>query len=281
MKRAFVVVSQANWVAEDFVAGLGDRHLITSYGLDLPQLKEWDAVSWWMPAAFAARVQRLGLAGGLTAPGPQWMPSVPHELSQRVISAEPLKNFLTLADTEKHYFVKPAEAKMDFFEASWRTVDEAKALVAEQKFLPEESIVQYTESLLDFSEEHRFYILDGQVMTGSVYLAGGVTYYDGATSQRSREAEQYASEAALALSDNQPRAYTLDVGYDTLGERWTVIEGNPAWCSGLYGSDPAQALKVIDISCTGVGEQEKFLWVPDPYLASAAQRKVLLQQRDI
>lgn len=276
--KAFIVVSYASWVASDFEPTIDSSKwkLIRDYGFDIPQhLDSYESVAWWMNAQHAARLQRAGVAMGLTAPGADWLPTVPQELTKRPVFSSELPEFLSLPS---HYecWVKPSEAKIDGFEAGWRTVEDVAHIVIEHN-IPLDSSVQWTDTLIDINHEYRFYVLDGEIITGSQYLVDDITYYDGAEATYLDEATEYARYTADSLGINQPDAYTLDVGKNMETGEWLMIEGNPAWCSGIYGSDPAKALQVIERSCYNQSADNSFLWLPDAYLSNKAARKILLK----
>lgn len=278
LSSAFVVVSMSSWVADDFVSGLSENQtLIRDYGWEIPlSILSYDSVSWWMPAAHAARVQRAGYATQLLAPGANWLEGLPDYLTHRSIFAGTVHAFRNSPPTH-NIFIKPAEAKIDGFEAAWRTPREALAVIDMVK-LPDDAFLQWTPKLLQLNHEHRFYVLDRQVLTGSAYLVDGITYYDGAVSHLSQDAEYFAQKAVNMITQ-QPAAYTLDVGYDELSQSWVVIEGNPAWCSGLYGADPHLALLTIERSCNPKERDLSFLWKADSSLVSSALKKVPLTLR--
>ena len=48
-----------------------------------------------------------------------------------------------------------------------------------------------------------------------------------------------------------PPAFVVDVGL-VEGRGWAVVEFNPAWCSGLLGTDPTAVLSVLKRSCRNV-----------------------------
>lgn len=276
--KALIVVSFAHWVADDFEQATQELNyaLVRDYGFDVPEtLGNYEKVAWWMNAQHAARLQRVGVATELTAPGSTWLSTVPHELTKRVIRSATISEFLELG-VDGSVWVKPAEAKIDGFEAAYRTSADVCNLVDTLK-IPTDSDVQWTDSLLSINHECRFYVLDGEVTTGSPYLVDGITYYDGASDRELKNADAFAREAVKILGDNQPQAYTLDVGFDEKSNEWLVIEGNPAWCSGIYGADPAKVIKVIEKACYTNTQNETFLWKPDSYLWNLAQRKVPLK----
>lgn len=274
--KALIVVSYASWISEDFRASLDPAQwtVIKDYGFDLPaDLENYDDVAWWMNAQHAARVLRSTPHISFVAPGPRWLSTVPQELTKRDILTSTVRNFLD-APPAGSFWVKPAEAKIDGFEAGWRDAGETQKVISAVG-LPMESFLQWTPTRLDINWEHRFYVLNGEVLTGSPYLVDGVTYYDGASWDKYDEALEYVQNAVKILEGNQPPAYTLDVGLDAqLG--WLVIEGNPAWSSGIYGCDPQKVVRVLANSCYNF-HISQYRWEPDHYLKRIAERKPLLR----
>lgn len=274
--KALIVVSYASWISEDFRSALDPREwaVIKDYGFDMPSdLDKYDAVAWWMNAQHAARVIRANPQMGFIAPGPAWLSGVPKSLTKRDILTSTVHDFLQ-GTPAGSFWVKPAEAKIEGFEAGWRNATQTLEAISSMH-LPMESYIQWSTTLLDINWEHRFYVLDGEVLTGSPYLVDGVTYYDGASWDRYEEAYNYAVEAVKELGEHQPPAYTLDVGLDA--ERgWLVIEGNPAWSSGIYGGSPEKVAEVLINAYQGKSVSE-YAWKPDQYLVNIAERKPLLR----
>ncbi len=273
--KALIVVSYASWISEDFRVALNPEEwkVVKDYGFDMPtDLDKYDDVAWWMNAQHAARVIRANPQISFVAPGPTWLSNVPQPLTKRAIITSTVGEFL--ADPPSgSFWIKPAEAKIDGFEAEWRDADGTREAIIKVN-LPNESYLQWTPRWLNINWEHRFYVLDGNVLTGSPYLVDGVTYYDGASWERFEEALKYAQQAVMDLGQAQPPAYTLDVGYDAkLG--WLVIEGNPAWSSGIYGSDPVEVVRTLLKSCY-TEPISRYKWEPDHYLKQVAFRKPLL-----
>lgn len=272
---AFVVVSMSSWVANDFEPGITHQKLIRNWGMDIPDnLCDYDSVSWWMPAAHAARLQRVGQAMELIAPGPHWLTQIPQSLTQRTVSASTVEEFLSLQPANE-FFIKPAEAKIDGFEAAWRDFPQTSGLINELK-IPSGTFVQWSDKLIDVNHEYRFFVLDGEVITGSSYLVDGITHYDGADNSKLNEAWGFA-QYAVSTIDSQPSAYVLDVGINVADNSWLVIEGNPAWCAGIYGSDPEKTIRVIERACNPVQDDKKYLWTPDSFLKAKADFKVPLK----
>lgn len=272
---AFVVVSMSSWVADDFQPGVTTQNLIRNWGMDIPEhLDAYDSVSWWMPAAHAARLQRVGHAKELTAPGPYWLTQIPQSLTQRKVSSATVEDFLSEAP-RGGFFIKPAEAKVEGFEAAWRNYSQTCEIISNLK-IPSGTFLQWSDKLIDINHEYRFFVLDGKIITGSSYLVDGLTHYDGADNSKFDEAAQYA-QYAVSTIDSQPSAYVIDVGIDSATNSWLVIEGNPAWCSGIYGSDPEKVIRVIEKACHSAEDDKNYLWTPDAFLKEKAYFKVPLK----
>jgi hypothetical protein len=271
---AFVVVSMSSWVADDFEPGITTQKLIRNWGMDIPEyLSSYDSISWWMPAAHAARLQRVGYAKELIAPGPHWLTQIPQSLTQRKVSASTVEEFLS-DEPPNEFFIKPAEAKIDGFEASWRNFSQTSKIINRLK-IPSKTFLQWSDRLININHEYRFFVLDGKIITGSSYLVNGITHYDGADNSKLDAAADYA-QYAVSIIDNQPSAYVIDVGIDVSTNSWLVIEGNPAWCSGIYGSNPKKAIRVIEKSCH-IDDDRNYLWIPDSFLKEKADFKVPLK----
>jgi hypothetical protein len=97
--------------------------------------------------------------------------------------------------------------------------------------------------------EYRFFVANGIVCTGSTYIESG--RYVGDESDALCEghpAWQFAQNVVDSSSGLIPPGVVVDVASLESGE-YCLIEFNPAWASGIYGSDPLRALKSIELSC--------------------------------
>jgi len=143
---------------------------------------------------------------------------------------------------------RPAEAEIDDLAAAWYDDTSDFAAAARAAGPPGDSWVQVCPVRLDLVEEHRCFVLDGSVVATSPYLlADGSTWepdFDTRADLHHADARRFATEAVDELGAGQPGAYVLDVGLLGTG-RWVVIEVNPAWCSGIYGAEPAAAVEVV------------------------------------
>lgn len=187
---------------------------------------------------FAARVEDVL---GIQFPNPpdDWLLHLPAEMLRREVRA------MTLAEARKlegKWFVKPANYKT--FPAG--VFDGGAALPNEEQAPGED--MSLVASVVSWESEFRFFMRDGVAKTGSVYFRNGKTAeVDGdwpAEEAEFEAARELAERAYAETKDRLPSSVVIDTGYIT-GQGWAVIEANPSWGSGLYGSDPVKALEVL------------------------------------
>lgn len=289
-KHLFCVFSHTNWVADDFTQGVRNTTMesthtvMHSLGLDVPYEvyiadTQENNVSYWVPSAFATQLQRIGMCHNLTSPGANFMSRIPEELAGRNIVTETLEEFMTHSHPST-FFIKPAEAKLDFFPADTHSIHSLQTMLNKSN-LPSSTMVQHTQTIPNINWEHRLYILDGLVMTGSAYLIDNSTYYDNmdnpAFQKKLPDAVAYTQDIIDSIT-HQPHAYTLDVAWNSDTRKWFVLEANPAWCSGVYGANIEAAIHTIQASCNPqTPEAQKFLWKPDDLLTTQAETQPLLK----
>lgn len=282
------VISTRGWLARE-LGGNTVLPVTGDYGLHLPAHPL--ASAWWMPAEHAARLLRQNVPLTFSAPGPRWLPDrLPEVFTGRRVEAFTVADTANRlrddsgSDTARAWFCKPAEVKIDAFPAAWRSREELLAL-QDDVGMPPDAWIQATVSKLDLEHEVRCHVLDGNVVSRSLYLTTGtdgrqVTYYDGATCSAGRlaDAVSFAREvsAELGTTGGQPSGYVLDVGWDRIRARWVVIEANPAWCAAWYGADLDGVVATIVRSCRPDPGWE---WCPDAYLVQRAARMVQLPSR--
>jgi len=139
-------------------------------------------------------------------------------------------------------FIKPADRKL-FPAAVYQpgeTVLGLETLHADDPLLISDPVT--------FLREYRFFVCSGAVITGSIYwlhdhLPPVETGYEGEGDPLWQEARAFAQQVCDA-SAFLPESYVIDVGQLDSG-RWAVIEFNPTWASGLYGSSPTEVLKCL------------------------------------
>lgn len=144
---------------------------------------------------------------------------------------------------QKECFIKPCGAK--WFEAK---------VFHEGEFIsgaPDASDDCYISDVVDYIDEVRCFVLDGEVLTSSLYRIDKQSYQevenpeDSNLDDRIRDTplEQYAQEI-FEKCKGLPRAIVMDFGRLKNGT-WNLIEFNEAWASGLYYCDPERCFEVI------------------------------------
>lgn len=268
--KAFTAVAESSRFASWFVPGLGDRDFFLSYGVVAADVSSYEITSYWMAGGFAARFQRAGLARDLTAPGQAWLSGVDIALTGREIVTG---DFSAMPEGVS-LWAKPAEAKIDAMVAGLYTKADVESII-HQVSVPANTQFQWTESILKINHEHRFYVLDDTIVTGSPYLIDGVVYHRDIPSPFYEDAKKFAEYALKELGENRPPAFTLDVGRNELTGSWIIIESNPAWSSGIYGADPGIVIDVLETACNGT--DAKWRWIPADYLVQRAELAPLVK----
>jgi len=89
----------------------------------------------------------------------------------------------------------------------------------------------YVSEVVDITAEARCFILNGQVMTLSIYEGSGDL----------QEARDFVNSFISSNESLIPNSLVLDVGF--ISRRgWAVIEANAAWGAGLNGCDATKAV---------------------------------------
>jgi len=213
---------------------------------------------------FFAREVAASMSMGLLEPPFEWLTTLPYACVNRKIIYTTLAQGRMLTSP---MFVKPADDKC--FDAQ---VYQSGADLPGDDHLDGSAPILISEPVTWISE-FRCFVLDGEVVTLSVYLRDG-ELADGeegkwpATETEFAEARAFAS---LVLSTvDLPPAVVLDIGViDGVG--WSVVEANPAWGAGIYGCDPGEVLKVLGRSCIPVEALtvDDARWVIGPKLTGA------------
>lgn len=261
--KTLQVTSMSHWVFEEFDRALPKEQYIVrkDFGFDIPATLP---DLWWMPTEHAYQVLR-SVHIPLVAPGASWLDSLPMGLLGRSVTTFPMGSVENYSGVR---WVKLAEAKSDALIAGLHSYEELAKLQ-----LPEGTQLQFSNKVLPLDDETRFYVAHGEVVTGSTYLLKGETWNDSEKTGNYQDALKFAQHVMKELGDNQPPAYTLDVAFNKDTMRWIVLEGNPAWSSGYYGSDLVGVAEVIYESMQPSNQWE---WKPDPYIVERGKKKRLL-----
>lgn len=209
-------------------------------------LRDMDPVLYGEPLFAAAVADALGLA--LLEPDPGWLPALPSAYRGRAV------DLTTLGEARAAVmpaFIKPAADKS--FPAR---VYPTGADLPKEENLPSDQLVLIA-TPVHWTVEFRFFVLDGTIATGSVYIReGGLA--EAEDGSWPADPEQHAAALGFAetvIADPAaavPTAVVLDVGH-IHGHGWAVVEANSAWGSGLCGCDPAKVLPVLRRACSPQG----------------------------
>jgi hypothetical protein len=266
MTKALLAIGDTTRLVENLFTSNGPRELFFSYGDIIPDLSTYEA-SYWMGGLYAAKLRQIGLAANLCSPGPKWLPSLDRAITGREVTEGKLIN---LSDTVGEFWVKPSEAKISTIPAGLYSYDKLKGLFEEGSFSSEISL-QWTHEVLNINYEHRFFVAEGEILTGSPYLVDGKGYRTDIDTSHMPEAQAFAEYVLASDPMNMPPAFTLDVGLNAITDKWFVIEANRAWSSGLYGCDPTAASDVIEYACSSPAIESKWQWKPDTHLTKLVQ----------
>jgi len=261
MTEAILTMGGSTRLVDSLISGLQNKDLFFSLGEVIPNLNSYDKVSYWMGGAYALQLQNIGLAKTLCSPGSSWLPELDINLSGRKIFGGTIHDLPDYG--ERKLWVKAAEAKINDMPAKTYTYAEVRNIFDKNNFSSGIEL-QWTESILNIDFEHRFFIAEGQVITGSPYKVHGVGYSKDIDFSKQSEAETFAQFVVDSCGDNFPTYCTLDVALNMVTNEWLVVEANRAWSSGLYGSNSQLALGVIDAACSYDGE--RWQWKPDKHL---------------
>lgn len=278
-EKAFVAVTESYAIISRFTPGVTNYDFLLSYVTEFPELSQYSTSCFWMSGGYAARMKRAGLAPHLVAPGQKWLSTIDQSLLGRKVVTDSTVKFknLDLPENSK-IFVKPAEAKIDSLKAAIYTFKEVIEIL-EKESIPQETLLQWTEDIIPLNYEHRFFVANKKVYTGSPYLIDGEVYTSKMISPVYNEAFEAAESFLQELGDNQPPAFTLDVALRDDTKDWVIVEANPAWSSGPYGADPSKILEVLEVACNAgnLEENKKWLWVPAKYLVERAKESPMMK----
>lgn len=260
MREAVLTMSETTHNTSPVIAGLNGRELFHSFGRAIPDFQDYDTVTFWGAGLYAAKLQNINFFRNLSSPGPEWLTTISQDLTGRKLYSGTVDD---LPD-DGAYFIKPAEAKINSLPAQIYELGEVSAVFNRQNF--DRSIhLQWTPNLLTIDREHRFFVADGNIVTGSPYNVEGLVGYNPHISFTYMEnARKFAEEVLQELKGFHPQAFTLDVGMNMATGSWFVVEANRAWSSGFYHSQPELALDVAEYSCSE--KDNEWLWLPDKHI---------------
>ncbi len=162
-----------------------------------------------------------------------WLVDLPWDLRQRrVLRGQCLEVTAILGYP---LFLKPDDVK-GFRARVFESVDDLAPDIAP------EDIVMGAE-VLNWLDEYRCFVKDNEVVAVSKYSQSGELALEGSSDELA-EAAAYASRILLYPAVGSVKSSVIDVGR-IADVGWAVVEGNPAWASGLYECDPSRVLDAI------------------------------------
>ncbi|MBB3752657.1 hypothetical protein FHT44_005169 [Mycolicibacterium sp. BK634] len=274
MTRPFRVVTQKNWIAEQFVP-MGAVH---DWGFDIDPVTAPETI-WWAPGAWVASALKSGVHLPLMSCGPHWLGNLPIALVGRRIVTGRLDR-VGIHDNLRNFgedvFVKLPEAKLDSFPAALHRTKDLRETLA-QSGLPGDTLIQIQDPMF-FSVEARYWVARGEIVAASLYQIYGTVWgapnWEAAQFECLWSAEELDIFARMVVREVPgPPGYVLDVGMTE--DVPFVIEANAAWSSGTYDGDPAGIFAAIEASHDFTGEHPEWAWNPNPSLYTGGPLKVL------
>ncbi len=189
----------------------------------------------------------------VVTPSESWLPSLPKRFVQRDVT---LITLATARTAGFPAFVKAPDDKL-FAASVYPTRESLDAVTS--GFDPSTRVL--TSSPVSFEVEYRAFIADRQVAALSCYIRGGAIADGWRELPGERDqALQFLGQLLADTSHDVPPALVVDVGRLSSGS-WAVVEANPAWASGICGSDPALILPVL--ARTTVPRSSQSPWARD------------------
>ena len=146
---------------------------------------------------------------------------------------------------QKEQFIKPARDK--WFECKVFQIGETIS----GSPLADDMI--YTSELVKFTDEVRCFVLDGEILTSSLYRIKTFPYDQSNENPEDINFDKRIKDTPIPqmvkmicskVGNGLPRGVVIDFGY-TENKKWSLIEFNEAWACGLYYCDPEKCFDVI------------------------------------
>ena len=140
-------------------------------------------------------------------------------------------------------FVKPADPLDKWFDAG--VYSDVRDIRTRGKSCPDAPVL--LSEPVEWSVEFRYFVLNGNVVAGSPYIAYGRPawrWHPGRAPDVPTAGRAVVEGVCATMEGELPPAFVLDVGcIDDRG--WAVVEFNPVWSAGLLNSDAAAVLPAL------------------------------------
>lgn len=174
----------------------------------------------------------------LLKPTDDWLNHIDESFTQRKISYGQLKDFIK----EENIFIKCSDFKT-FKAGVYQKISDIKGFDSLDK-----DITVFTSEVVEWELEVRCFVFNNEIKTYSSYWRNNVFDTTMLSEKEQKDMFTFFESFIQKYSFTLPPAIVLDFGI-IKGKGWTLIEANPAWCSGLYACDAEKALEVIVKSC--------------------------------
>lgn len=246
-----------------------------SYGEKVPNVLEDKDFLFWGAGKYAASVKNFFDDVHFQSPGSLWLTTLPTEFLNRQVYADTFRNALTKIEMDEKVWFKFAEMKHEALPAKTYLGKELQSLLLTYPEF-EECWVQWTKNIMNLNYEHRFFISEKNIVTGSPYLMDGTVYNTNISWNKYDEALKFASTVVSVMAEKSPQAYVLDVAYDVTNANWVVVEANRVWSSGIYGSDVNKVMEALKVSM----QLSLWEWVPDYVVSQYANSLVFVNSSE-
>lgn len=263
MSQVILTMGKSVSLINALLQGVTNQRLFFSYGEEIPDLSG-SQTAYWMGGRYALQLRQVGAAKNLCSPGADWLPSLDSALTGRKIYSGGLEDLMNFG-CEKMW-VKPSEAKIPDLPAAMYSPAEVQAVFLRNAFTSEINL-QWCPTSLNLDYEHRFFIAEGEVISGSPYKVGGRGIMDNFSEYSN--ALDFAANTARSIQQVSPPFYVLDVALNVDTHSWIIVEANRPWSSGFYGCEPTATLEVVEASSNY--SETRWAWQPDEHLIQLSQ----------
>lgn len=188
---------------------------------------------------------RASLRLTLLEPAHDFLPRLPERHRRRAVSLQTLAELRALRGP---LFAKPVDDKWFPAGVFADAVDIDPQIEGDLPVLVAEPV--------RFGLEVRAFVVEREVATLSAYIRGGQLARGDAWALTPAEEDAARTCLRALLADPEvdlPPAVVVDVG-EIVGRGWAVVEANPAWASGICGTEPAAVLGVLRRACVRTAE---------------------------
>ncbi|MGC4047727.1 MAG: ATP-grasp domain-containing protein [Armatimonas sp.] len=106
-------------------------------------------------------------------------------------------------------------------------------------------------------QEWRLFIRWGRILAHSLYFRDGILDIV-RTREEKADMLRYAEPLVEEIVELLPDGVVLDIGIIE-GAGWAVVEANPVWGGGIYGCEPPDVLRALEVGTVSLDSNSPFL----------------------